>query len=79
MLRCTGCSHLFHPACCGYPATLTAAEAEAMRPPFACFDHAMFFPRSGQGIAVPVLAAGPTDAVAAAPETAAGSQGEGAH
>ena len=47
LVRCTGCERRFHPACCGYPATLTAAEAAMMRPPFACYDHLVFFRPDG--------------------------------
>ena len=42
------CALPFHPACCGYPASLSAAAVAAMRPPFACYDHRVYFPPSQQ-------------------------------
>ena len=44
MVRCSTCAQPFHPKCCGYPAALSAAAVEAMRPPFSCYDHREYFP-----------------------------------
>ena len=48
MVNCSTCAQPFHPACCGYPASMSAAAAAAMRPPFACYDHRVYFPSSQQ-------------------------------
>ena len=48
VVNCSTCARPFHPVCCGYPAGLSAAAAEAMRPPFSCYDHRVYFPPGQQ-------------------------------
>ena len=48
VVNCSTCAQPFHPACCGYPAGMSAAAAEAMRPPFSCYDHRVYFPPGQQ-------------------------------